>query len=41
MIRERENRPVAGLPVLLVLLVGAGLTIWGAVDAARNASPWL
>ena len=39
--RERENRPVAGLPVLLVLLVGAGLTIWGAVDAARNASPWL
>ena len=41
MIRERENRPVAGLPVLLVLLVGAGLTIWGTVDAARNESPWL
>ena len=41
MIREREVRPFAGLPVLLALLVGVGQTIWGTVDAAQNESPWL
>jgi regulator of protease activity HflC (stomatin/prohibitin superfamily) len=40
MIREREITPVAGLPVLLVLIVAAGLLIWGAI-AQRNDSPWL
>jgi regulator of protease activity HflC (stomatin/prohibitin superfamily) len=39
MIRERETKPLPGVPVLLGLLVAVGLTIWGAVDAARSDSP--
>jgi regulator of protease activity HflC (stomatin/prohibitin superfamily) len=38
MIRERENRGVSGLPVLLVLIGISGLCTWGVVDAARDES---
>jgi regulator of protease activity HflC (stomatin/prohibitin superfamily) len=41
MIREREIRPIAGIPVLLVLLVATGLFIWGIIDAAQDEAPWL
>jgi ribosomal protein S15P/S13E len=41
MIREREFRPIAGIPVLLVLLVATGLFIWGIIDAAQDEAPWL
>ena len=36
MIRERQVNALPGIPVLLVLLVGIGLTIWGAIEAAGN-----
>jgi regulator of protease activity HflC (stomatin/prohibitin superfamily) len=41
MIREREAKPLPGVPVLLVLIAATGLTIWRAVDAAQNDSPIL
>jgi regulator of protease activity HflC (stomatin/prohibitin superfamily) len=41
MIRERENRGLSGLPVLLVLLAVSALCIWGIVTAARADSPVL
>jgi regulator of protease activity HflC (stomatin/prohibitin superfamily) len=41
MIRERETKPLPGVPVLLVLLAAAGLTIWRSIDAAQNGSPVL
>lgn len=34
MIRERQSHTLPGLPVLLLLLISAGLTIWGTIDAA-------
>jgi membrane protease subunit (stomatin/prohibitin family) len=40
MIREREIRPIAGIPVLLVLLVATGLFIWGFFDAAFEDAFW-
>jgi len=40
MIRERENNALPGLPMLLVLLVATGLSIWGVFDAAGE-SVWL
>ena len=40
MIREREFRPIPGIPVLLVLLVATGLFIWGAI-ATGDDSLWL
>jgi regulator of protease activity HflC (stomatin/prohibitin superfamily) len=36
MIRERENRGLPGLPVLLALLVAAGVCAWGIVSSARD-----
>jgi len=39
MIREREVKPLPGVPVLLGLLAAVGLTIWGAINAAQNDSP--
>lgn len=36
MIRERETKPLPGLPVLLVLIAATGLSIWGIVDAAQD-----
>ncbi|HJR60196.1 MAG TPA: SPFH domain-containing protein [Vicinamibacterales bacterium] len=41
MIRERETKPLPGVPVLLVLIAAAGVTIWGIVVAAQNESPIL
>jgi regulator of protease activity HflC (stomatin/prohibitin superfamily) len=41
MIRERETKPLPGVPILLVLIAATGLTIWGIVDAAQNDSPIL
>jgi regulator of protease activity HflC (stomatin/prohibitin superfamily) len=41
MIREREVKPLPGLPVLLVLIAATGLTIWGIVDAAQDDAPLL
>ena len=41
MIREREIRPIAGIPVLLVLLAAIGLFIWGFIDAGRADEYWL
>jgi hypothetical protein len=40
MIREREFQPLPGLPVLLVLLVVLGLSVWGVISGARDASVW-
>ena len=39
MIRERENRGIPGLPVLLALIAIIGLCVWGVVDGARDQSP--
>ncbi|CAN5799514.1 SPFH domain-containing protein [soil metagenome] len=36
MIRERQTQALPGIPVVLVLLVVAGLAVWGLVDAAQN-----
>ena len=36
MIRERQIQALPGLPVLLVLLIAAGLTVWGAIQAGSN-----
>ncbi|HEY0875505.1 MAG TPA: SPFH domain-containing protein [Vicinamibacterales bacterium] len=41
MIREREIRPIAGIPVLLVLLAAIGFFIWGFIDAGRADEYWL
>jgi regulator of protease activity HflC (stomatin/prohibitin superfamily) len=41
MIREREIKPLPGLPVLLVLIAATGLAIWGVVDAAQDDAPLL
>jgi regulator of protease activity HflC (stomatin/prohibitin superfamily) len=41
MIREREVKPLPGVPVLLVLLVAVGLMIWGVIDAAQDNAPAL
>jgi regulator of protease activity HflC (stomatin/prohibitin superfamily) len=41
MIREREVKPLPGLPVLLVLILATGLMIWAAVNAAQNDQPVL
>jgi regulator of protease activity HflC (stomatin/prohibitin superfamily) len=41
MIRERQVTALPGLPMLLVLIVAAGLAIWGIVDSARDDSTWL
>jgi len=38
MIRERQIQALPGLPVLLVLLIAVGLTIWGAVEAGADDS---
>jgi regulator of protease activity HflC (stomatin/prohibitin superfamily) len=38
MIRERENRGIPGLPVLVALIAISALCAWGIVDAARDAS---
>jgi regulator of protease activity HflC (stomatin/prohibitin superfamily) len=38
MIRERQAHTLPGLPVLLVLLVGLGLSIWGVIEAAKDDS---
>ena len=38
MIREQQTNAVPGIPVLLVLLVALGLTIWGVVEAAQDDS---
>jgi regulator of protease activity HflC (stomatin/prohibitin superfamily) len=40
MIRERENKGVPGLPVLLALVVLGGLCIWGIVSGASDDSTW-
>ena len=39
MIRERENRGLPGLPVLVALLAAGGLCIWGIVSAAQEGDP--
>ena len=36
MIREREIKPLPGLPVLLILIATVGLAIWGAVQAGDD-----
>ena len=36
MIRERETKPLPGVPVLLVLIAATGLSIWGGISAADN-----
>jgi regulator of protease activity HflC (stomatin/prohibitin superfamily) len=36
MVRERQTNAVPGIPVLLVLLMAAGFTIWGIVGAATE-----
>ena len=41
MIRERQIRALPGIPVLVVLLVALGLTIWGCIDAAVDDAPLL
>jgi regulator of protease activity HflC (stomatin/prohibitin superfamily) len=41
MIREREIRPIAGIPVLLVLIAAIVFFIWGAIDAAQDEAVWL
>jgi regulator of protease activity HflC (stomatin/prohibitin superfamily) len=41
MIREREIKPLPGVPVLLGLIAAAGLTIWGLIDAAQDDAPIL
>jgi hypothetical protein len=41
MIREREVRPIAGIPALLVLFAATGFCVWGMLDAIRAGSPWL
>src|SRR5688572_20302470 len=38
MIRERENKGLPGLPMLLVLLTVCGLCFWGIVSGARSES---
>jgi regulator of protease activity HflC (stomatin/prohibitin superfamily) len=38
MIRERENKGLPGLPMLLVLLTVSGLCVWGIVAGARSES---
>lgn len=38
MIRERQIQALPGLPVLLVLLIAAGLTVWGAIEAGADES---
>ena len=38
MIRERETRALPGLPMLLALIVAAGLCVWGIVTGAREGS---
>jgi regulator of protease activity HflC (stomatin/prohibitin superfamily) len=38
MIRERETSALPGLPMLLVLIVAAGLCVWGIVTGAREGS---
>jgi regulator of protease activity HflC (stomatin/prohibitin superfamily) len=38
MIRERETKPLPGVPVLLVLIAATGLTIWGVIEAAQDDS---
>ena len=38
MIRERENKGLPGLPVLLLLLAVCGFCIWSIVSGARNES---
>jgi len=37
-IRERENRGIPGLPVLLALIAVSALCIWGIVEGARDES---
>ncbi len=39
MIRERENRGIPGLPVLLALIALSALCTWGIVEGARDQSP--
>ena len=41
MIHERVIKPLPGVPVLVVLLIATGLTIWGTIDAARDGSTLL
>ena len=41
MIRERQTHALPGIPVLLVLLLATGLTVWGAIDAAGDDAPRL
>jgi regulator of protease activity HflC (stomatin/prohibitin superfamily) len=41
MIREREVKPLPGLPVVLALIVAAGLAIWAAIDAGQDDEPLL
>ena len=41
MIREREVKPLPGLPVFLLLIAATGLTVWGGIKAADNDAPLL
>jgi len=41
MVQERKVQALPGIPVLLVLLVALGLSIWGVIDSAVDESPWL
>ena len=41
MIRERHVNGLPGIPMLLILLIATGLSIWGIVDAARDGTAWL
>jgi regulator of protease activity HflC (stomatin/prohibitin superfamily) len=41
MIRERETKPLPGVPVLLVLITALGLAIWGGIQAAQAEAVWL
>jgi regulator of protease activity HflC (stomatin/prohibitin superfamily) len=36
MIRERQNTGLPGIPMLLILLVACGLSVWRLVEAARD-----
>lgn len=38
MIRERETKPLPGIPALLILIAADGLSIWGIIEAAQDGN---